>query len=764
MEKVSKIQIGCSKYDIQDSEARQLIQELRDSDILSDIDIDATVDSNTGTPNVHVDKGENSFTLNFTGLKGETGPRGEKGERGDRGEQGNDGNDGRDGRDGKDGVDGRNGITPHLRATASVGNTIGVPNVEVSVSGTDEEPIFNFWFNGIRGKDGQDGVDGTNGRDGRDGVDGRDGAGSSYDDTALNNRIAAVERDIINKWNSINNNMESEINRIVQDSEWLNTLLDGIQSQSNFGDDDVDSYLQRIGLYTKTGSTRTWAWSTIQQDVNALQLAVDALNAGVGTSDLTALESRLRIYIDEETGSAINNLNTRYARKDAEKILEWMYSELDQGANSEQTWNDLVSAAGGNATGALSKVSTNIKKLGNDEYLAKANLVSAIVEEGADITQALASSGVMTETSLDHAVADLFAKNSETKAAVSTYVGEGGSQIDLTADKINSVAKTTTITTSGLRIQDYSGTGSSVDTRLYVDGGFNVNGGGQVTCNTINCSGSVASTIASVNSFLATPKLQDSTGTAYVTLTSGYENTPSQIVTNSGLFKVNGYASVQNGLNVTGDLSTSGNLSVGGAIATAGNIIFGGTAEEYIVGTNNTTGNNRLKLRASDIILTTNGGVTTNNYISAQNIITGVVQSPSNEARIVLNDNSGGAISLNANVVVANGTVISSDESLKNIIKDTEITVESIASTRTVDYELKSNVGDLKSGAIAQDWQSILPNVVKTIDEEQHLGLDYSSAALVSAVVDAREIVKLKQENEELKQRLAAIEARLANI
>jgi len=41
------------------------------------------------------------------------------------------------------------------------------------------------------------------------------------------------------------------------------------------------------------------------------------------------------------------------------------------------------------------------------------------------------------------------------------------------------------------------------------------------------------------------------------------------------------------------------------------------------------------------------------------------------------------------------------------------------------------------------------------------LSVDYAGAAIVSAVVDAREIVKLKQENEELKQRLTAIEAKL---
>jgi hypothetical protein len=96
MEKVSKIQIGCSKYDIQDSEARQLIQDLGNN-VLRNIDIEANVDDTTGTPSVYVVKGDNKITLNFSGLKGEIGQKGE------------DGAPGRDGQDGKDGVNGVNG-------------------------------------------------------------------------------------------------------------------------------------------------------------------------------------------------------------------------------------------------------------------------------------------------------------------------------------------------------------------------------------------------------------------------------------------------------------------------------------------------------------------------------------------------------------------------------------------------------------------------------------------------------------------------------
>jgi hypothetical protein len=71
----------------------------------------------------------------------------------------------------------------------------------------------------------------------------------------------------------------------------------------------------------------------------------------------------------------------------------------------------------------------------------------------------------------------------------------------------------------------------------------------------------------------------------------------------------------------------------------------------------------------------------------------------------------------------------------------------------------------LYTGSIAQDWQNIIPNAVKSQfdndDQCEYLTLDYSAASIASAVTAAREIVKLKQENAELKQRLAAIEARL---
>ena len=99
-----------------------------------------------------------------------------------------------------------------------------------------------------------------------------------------------------------------------------------------------------------------------------------------------------------------------------------------------------------------------------------------------------------------------------------------------------------------------------------------------------------------------------------------------------------------------------------------------------------------------------------------------------------------------------------SDERIKTIIDNVNVSIEDIAATRLVKFMYHDT--DVEHvGTIAQDWQNIVPEAVS--DDEGRLFLDYTTINTVSAITAAREIVKLKQENEELKQRLAAIEARL---
>ena len=104
---------------------------------------------------------------------------------------------------------------------------------------------------------------------------------------------------------------------------------------------------------------------------------------------------------------------------------------------------------------------------------------------------------------------------------------------------------------------------------------------------------------------------------------------------------------------------------------------------------------------------------------------------------------------------------VTSDERQKNIINELEPSIEDIADVRVVDFSYKRDKFNTpRAGSIAQDWQKVIPNAVRE-NEDGILSLDYGAVATVSAVTAAKEIVKLKQENEQLKARLAAIEAAL---
>ena len=54
----------------------------------------------------------------------------------------------------KNGTKGNPGVTPSIAVTASVDNTTGTPSVNVTKTGTNEAPAFNFAFTGIKGSDG----------------------------------------------------------------------------------------------------------------------------------------------------------------------------------------------------------------------------------------------------------------------------------------------------------------------------------------------------------------------------------------------------------------------------------------------------------------------------------------------------------------------------------------------------------------------------------------------------------------------------------
>lgn len=126
------------------------------------ITANATVDANTGTPEVEVTKGGTDeapiFTFAFKNLKGATGAKGDTGSQGPAGEVGAD------------------GVTPSITATATVDANTGTPEVTVTKGGTDSAPTFAFAFKNLKGATGAKGDKGDTGTAGAKGDTGDTGA------------------------------------------------------------------------------------------------------------------------------------------------------------------------------------------------------------------------------------------------------------------------------------------------------------------------------------------------------------------------------------------------------------------------------------------------------------------------------------------------------------------------------------------------------------------------------------------------------------
>ena len=147
-----------------------------DGDVVSEVDIsqgsqgpvgptpnismNASVDSNIGTPSVEIVKTGTAeqpvFSLAFHNLKGQKGDQGPAGQS----------------IVGPAGHDGQDGVTPVVSATASVDSNTGTPGVTVTKTGTAENPVFNFAFTNIKGATGAKGDKGDTGNTGATGEPG----------------------------------------------------------------------------------------------------------------------------------------------------------------------------------------------------------------------------------------------------------------------------------------------------------------------------------------------------------------------------------------------------------------------------------------------------------------------------------------------------------------------------------------------------------------------------------------------------------------
>ena len=124
--------------------------------------------------------------------------------------------------------------------------------------------------------------------------------------------------------------------------------------------------------------------------------------------------------------------------------------------------------------------------------------------------------------------------------------------------------------------------------------------------------------------------------------------------------------------------------------------------------------------------------------------------------------NASGTLTYTSTFCANGGVTALSDARHKDIIRDTNLSVEQIAQMPSVVYRWNDGREDdgLHVGSIAQNWQSVLPEVVLTANDEEHtLSMQYGVAACVSAITIAKRVVnhearikELEKENADLKQ------------
>ena len=169
--------------------------------VTPEITATATVDQTTGNATVNVTKtGTDThpeFSFAFTGLKGERGEQGQAGAKGEKGDTV------------ATGATGATGATPDITINATVDETTGTPAVDVTKSGTAENPVFDLAFSGLKGEGGS---------------------------TAWNTKVAATD----NLYTELSDILQTAT-EIVIEGLLLDSLITGSNTFSFYSDNNVVS-------------------------------------------------------------------------------------------------------------------------------------------------------------------------------------------------------------------------------------------------------------------------------------------------------------------------------------------------------------------------------------------------------------------------------------------------------------------------------------------------------------------------------------------
>lgn len=253
----------------------------------------------------------------------------------------------------------------------------------------------------------------------------------------------------------------------------------------------------------------------MSQTVDTLSGSVNNLiNNGI---DQTAVQAAVTASVNNAVASL--DLSTMYAKKQAEQVIEWMYSALKQSTGADKTFNEITSAGKSGLQSAISDIRTYVAKLENGDYVSTASLSSAVNTAVSSSISGLATknyvdtatanvysqvtsdigsatSGLVTTADLNSATASLVTQqtlnNATSAASIVASVNNSGSSVLINADKIkidsshqlDLSSQNITVDTSNLQIN-----ASNID---FGNGQCQMNGGNLYLTSTPTSRGSMA--------------------------------------------------------------------------------------------------------------------------------------------------------------------------------------------------------------------------------------------------------------------------------
>ena len=424
---------------------------------------------------------------------------------------------------------------------------------------------------------------------------GGSGSGSQYDDSDIREALERLEQAIAEAnatadqererldgvINDINDTVEERVNEMLTDKDFLDELKEGIQSESNFGDDDVDAYLQQIGIITRNNGQVTYAWSTIAQDVNSLRASVNNLiENGV---DQEALQAAINAKIEDSVASL--DLSTMYARKNAETVIEWMYSALKQSTSADKSYNEIVSAGKDGLSSAIAELRTYVERLKNGKYVATSSLAASVDNAISELKNSASSNSAKTE------IFNKISKNSDDIASIVSSITENSSSTTI-ANKI-AQWKAGLITEANVD-QKIAQAGFMADndfTSAAVIAKVNEYGGSvKISADKIDLDGYVKASDIDADvikaNVLQALKMEVGNGTLTIGNNGGYNEIYFDVSGNSSSNNVGVSISNDRGLEIMCDENTSGET---------GWIRIGNTNGEFGIYTNHQSGNNQAQ-------------------------------------------------------------------------------------------------------------------------------------------------------------------------